>query len=579
MKRQQPLLRKMVGSAVALLALCYNNVYSISAPITPQQLPSTALPSSVSRSLKAQQRTAGPQALAPLAAPQPPPNPMEEQAKKITFKLTKITLKGNHIYTDQQLLPIYQDKLNKTISVADLFQIVRDISNYYRNNGYILSRALLPPQHVKNGAVTIQIIEGFVDKVNVVGDPGRADVILQKFGTHIQESRPLQVKVMENTLLLANQIPGVTTRAVLTPSKQTTGASDVDLVTQLKRWTGYISYDDYGTRYIGPQQITGNIGYNSSFLSGDSTLFTYVKTPKGKELAYGDFSYNLPLGSRGVRWILGGNRAITNPLFTLAPLKIAGEIDDYYTIWQFPIILTRSANLSFQAALNYLDSTVTSFNKQLYTDHLRTVKLNGIYNFADSFRGNNLINLGFGQGLQVLGATASTTSTTTSRFGGRGNFTKFELTLSRVQGLFGHFSLFGLLHGQYAFNPLLASEQFSYGGPLVGRGYDPAEIIGDRGLAGSLELRYDLTLAPKFLPDMQLYIFYDGGEIWNLKRVAGVKQKQSATSTGIGARMYFNAHLSGNLMFTQPLTKQVAAEALIGRGRLPRTFFSIVASL
>jgi len=32
--------------------------------------------------------------------------------------------------------------------------------------------------------------------------------------------------------------------------------------------------------------------------------------------------------------------------------------------------------------------------------------------------------------------------------------------------------LYGLFKGQWAFNPLLASEQFTFGGSQLGRGYD-----------------------------------------------------------------------------------------------------------
>jgi len=53
------------------------------------------------------------------------------------------------------------------ITVAELQQIVQDITNYYRNNGYILSRAVLPPQHVANGVVYVQVIEGYIDHVKV----------------------------------------------------------------------------------------------------------------------------------------------------------------------------------------------------------------------------------------------------------------------------------------------------------------------------------------------------------------------------------------------------------------------------
>jgi hemolysin activation/secretion protein len=134
-----------------------------------------------------------------------------------------------------------------------------------------------------------------------------------------------------------------------------------------------------------------------------------------------------------------------------------------------------------------------------------------------------------------------------------------------------------VINGQWAFNPLLSSEQFTVGGSQIGRGYDVAELIGDKGLSESLELRYDLAIGT-ILQSMQLYVFYDAGQIWNIKTSSGSPGKLSILSTGFGTRFYATKYISGNFMWGQPLTKQVAAEELIHAGRRPRMFFSIVAS-
>src|SRR6202042_3261462 len=118
--------------------------------------------------------------------------------------------------------------------------------------------------------------------------------------------------------------------------------------------------------------------------------------------------------------------------------------------------------------------------------------------------------------------------------GGRGDYTKVAMQVSRIQEIKGPISLFGLLKGQWAFNPLLASEQFSFGGSQLGRGYDVAEIIGDKGAAGSLELRYNLAIERFAIQGIQLYAFYDAGMMWNYYKIGGTPTKQSGISTGAG---------------------------------------------
>jgi hemolysin activation/secretion protein len=543
-------------------------------------LPGPAMPDIVSRALSVPPPTPT-QVLPPiLREKQKAATPLGAAAQKIKFKLNGVILEGNHVYSTQQLKLVYQKDLGKTITVAELFTIVQNLTNYYRNNGYIISRAILPPQHVKNGVVIIRIIEGFIGKVNVTGCPRGAKCQVWLFGEKIKECRPLEISRMEKYLLIANEIPGTEVKAVLSPSKTVTSAADLTLVTNNKPTVGYVSYDNYGTRYIGPQQMTGNIGFNSLITSGDSTQLTITKTPKGGELTYIDLNYNMPVDDEGSRWFVGGTRTHTHPLFVLRPTQIDGLTDNYYTTLTYPLIRTRTKSATLRAGFNYLDSNVTTFDFELYTDHIRSLDLGGTYNFSDSWYGANLISGDFRQGLPILGYTSNTNPQTakTSRPGGRGDYTKFAIQVSRLQAIRGPLSIYGLLSGQWAFNPLLASEQFTFGGSLLGRGYDIAEILGDKGLAGTLELRLDVATGTP-LQNLQFYIFYDAGEIWNFKNIPGTQRKISGTVTGIGTRFYFTRTVSGNLMWTQTLTKQVAAEELIGDGRRPRVFFSVVAAL
>ena len=112
-------------------------------------IPGAAQPEQVGRALMQQQPVSTPK--------QKTPSPLGPEAEKIKFLLNDIILAGNHVYTKEQLRPLYASKLHTQVSVAELFEIVQGITNYYRNNGYIISRAILPPQHVKNGVVHVQI--------------------------------------------------------------------------------------------------------------------------------------------------------------------------------------------------------------------------------------------------------------------------------------------------------------------------------------------------------------------------------------------------------------------------------------
>ncbi|HEX4046070.1 MAG TPA: POTRA domain-containing protein [Gammaproteobacteria bacterium] len=579
-------------AATTLLMLAQNAAF---AAVAGGGLPGSAMPEQVGKALYNQQPSSTEQGPSGIAPPKPheAESPLGAQAQKIKFKLNGIVLEGNHVYSDAQLRALYQDQIGKVISVADLFNIVQSITNFYRNNGYIISRAILPPQHVKNGVVHVQIIEGYIGNVDVAGNPRGAKCLLEAYGEQIKACRPLKIDRMTKYMLIANETPATRTKAVLSPSKTEVGAADLTLVADNSPITGYLSYDNYGTRYIGPQQMTANLGINSFITSGDSTQLTVTKTPKGQELTYVDLNYNAVVSSGGIRWLVGGTRVGTHPLFVLTASDIEGVNYNYYTSLQIPVIRTPSSSFTWQLSFNYLDSDVTTFNQELYVDHIRSVGIGGTYNFADRWYGSNLIYADIRQGLPIFGYTTDTNPNTalTSHPGGQADYTKLDVQASRLQAIKGPVSLYGMIKGQYGFSALLASEQFSYGGSQLGRGYDVAEFLGDRGLAGSLELRYDLGVGKLFIQSLEFYLFYDAGILWTLDPPVGTQARQSATSTGVGVRFFMNKYISGNVMWAQPLTAPVLAlqetnQVVIngqtfnkGNGFQPRVFFSIVATL
>lgn len=500
------------------------------------------------------------------------------KGSKIKFKLTKIVLEGNTVFATAELSKIFTNKLYHNTDFNGVLRIVDDITNYYRTHGYILARAILPPQHISNGIVTIRVIEGFIDKVNFVGQTKGTENILNAYGEKIRQRHPIDVKTLEDNILLANEIPGTKVKLLLAPSKTTFGAADVNLLVEHHIIEGYLSYDNYGTRYIGPQQATTALNANSIFQSGDSTQVTFSKTPKGKELTYLNFTYNVPLDEQGMRLSISGNESQTNPSFMLQNLDLTGNAKNYYINLKYPIMRSTMGNLYVDAGFNYLDSSMFTLSiVPLYKDHLRTLSLGISGSLLDQYAGNNSFYLQLKKGCSFLGASKSSEST--SRALGSAKFGKLNFQISRLQYLFANISLFGALQGQYSRNSLFTEEQFGFGGSQVGRGYDSAEIMGDKGIGGITELRVDFLPNINLIRTIELYYFYDAGVIWNNKISAQESFKASATSTGIGMRFAVSKNVIGNFMVAQPLTKPINSLSLIGSGKAPRMLFSITAVL
>lgn len=136
-------------------------------------------------------------------------------------------------------------------------------------------------------------------------------------------------------------------------------------------------------------------------------------------------------------------------------------------------------------------------------------------------------------------------------------FTKITASLTHGRPLFGDFAIFLDLAGQKSWQPLLLSEQFSLGGARFGRGYDPAELLGDEALVGVAELRYGHTVEWDLVREFQLYGFYDLGAIWNRDPNSFIR-RASLASAGGGIRLTMPQNFSLSLEVAKPLTRPLA---------------------
>jgi hemolysin activation/secretion protein len=93
------------------------------------------------------------------------------------------------------------------------------------------------------------------------------------------------------------------------------------------------------------------------------------------------------------------------------------------------------------------------------------------------------------------------------------------------------------------------SERFKIGGDRLGRGFEVAEIAGDSGIGGKLELRRDLVNTESFIGRLSVYGFYDIGAAWK----QDAPGRESAATAGTGLAMQ-GAALTGYLEVAAPLT-------------------------
>ena len=232
-----------------------------------QQLPGSADPGRTQPRFEAppQTRTTTDQVV-PLVEPE---RGVSGDAARIRFVLSSVTVDGSSVYDSAALAVTYSEFVGKEISLADAQTIADRITVKYRNDGYILSRAVVPAQRISGGALRVQVVEGYIKDYRIdIGagagweSTGPIAGIKSKLAAYAQKivgTKPVTNKVMERYLLLANDLPGVTAQAVLAPAQgNDPGAATLVVTAKRKPVDFFASVDNYGSRFSGPYQ--GQVG-------------------------------------------------------------------------------------------------------------------------------------------------------------------------------------------------------------------------------------------------------------------------------------------------------------------------------
>jgi len=343
------------------------------------------------------------------------------------------------------------------------------------------------------------------------------------------------------------------------------------LTIHLKTWHVFTSFglDNLGSSSVGPWQSYATGAFNSYLAPGDTlavNLSTIANDPR--ELGFGRFSYDTPVGVDGLR--LGASVLYS----AVRPGDARRLVSDITTTEAFELrasvvpLQSQSSSLVLTAATTFSNVSEHDLYGPWYNDHIRTASLTVDYRLQDGFGGTNYATMIYRQGLDIFGASHFDDDLL-SRDGASSNFSVLNFWFTRYQTLNDAWSLKLAAASQTASRPLFTSQQFYLGGAAFGRGYGAAEISGDNGLAGSLELRFNQKLNFRYWSGYQLYAFGDVGAVWN----DGYRLSDglSLTSAGAGVRFFLPHDLQADFGVAVPLSYR----APDNERRSPRFLFTL----
>jgi hemolysin activation/secretion protein len=480
----------------------------------------------------------------PVVLPPKPPPPLQieepaprkpQPASDIRFILNGVRITGQTAFTEAELLGLVQDLIGKEISLADLEQAAARVSRHYRQRGYVVARAYLPAQELRDGRVEIAVLEGRVGRVVIENRSRVRDAAVTARVAPLQGQLVLEDDI-DRRMRLIYELSGIAPgpQAALQPGAN---VGETDLVLKLEEGpslSGSVEFDNHGNRFTGGNRISAQVNVHSPTGSGD--LLTLRATEGDPGLSLYRLSYQIPVSASGLR--LGGDYSHVRYRLgkTFSPLEANGTADTWLAFVSHPLVLGRTysahARVSYQQSdiQDRIDSTATVTDK---ATRLATFAVTG--DWLDAFGGGGAngasLSLGLGD-LNIKTPLARAIDDVTART--NGGYRKWNLSLTRLQRLTANASLYLLYTGQKAGKNLDSSEKFALGGPNGVKAYPQGEALGDSGYLLNAELRYDLR-GDWFPGQTQLLAFADAGEVTvNENPFAAGANRRRLSAAGLG---------------------------------------------
>ena len=473
------------------------------------------------------------------------------------FRVKRIELLGNTLIPSSVLMSLITYVEGQTLDLTQLNELAGRLTDYYHQHGYPLSRAVIPEQSVRDGVVTLLILEARYADVTLINNSQVRTVILQNGLKPLQTGQAIRQQDLDRSLLLMSDIPGVVIRATMKPGAAV-GTSALQVRSEAApAFTGNVALDNFGSQFTGRTRLGAGFNYNNPLHLGDVLSVNALNSGHG--MTYGRLGYDILLNRFGTRagvsysdlnYVLGDSLAALHSngtaqvqsLWLRHPLQRSADSNIYGQI-QYDHLMMRDLinndTLRSQRQLNNLTAS-------LYGDNRDTWLGGGINNWS--------LGLTTGQ-VRLMDAATQLTDAATAKT--QGTYAKWNTNLSRLQNISASNSLLLKLTAQWAMGNLDSSQKISLGGPLGLRAYDTGSIVGDNAVLISSELRH--SLGAVYQGQLSASAFVDAAHVMvNASPWAAGSNQVQLYGAGLGMSWVSRDHLSINASVAIPLGPEQA---------------------
>jgi len=448
-----------------------------------------------------------------------------------SFLVNKIEIIGNEIIDTRTLHRLVANSEKLRLNLKQLQILATRIGNFYQTQGYPLTQAIIPSQTIANGIVRIEVIEAHFGKISLNNTSRVNEALLQATLSPLKSGMPITQKLMDRSLLLLSDIPGVILNATLKPGEISKTSDLVVETSASPTFSGSVVLENHGSRYTGRSRIGGTINLINPLHYGD--VLSVSALSSGGGVNYASIAYEGLLNQYGSR--MGASYSALHYVLgePLQALQAHGTAQ-VKSLWlKQPLLRSQNANVYGQLQYDSkqlrdrIDVSALRSDRNLEN---WTLRLSGDMRDNLLSGGVNIWSIGYTAG-EVSFDNAAAQLADARNAKTNGSYSKWNVNFVRMQKLSPGIGLFLSITGQHASQNLDSVEKIIAGGARTVRGYDIGAISGDNGVLTTIELRQDL--GDLLQGQWQAVAFIDHANI-TVNRNLWTTGTNSATLSGAG---------------------------------------------
>jgi hemolysin activation/secretion protein len=450
------------------------------------------------------------------AQPAQPGSPAAPAAAQPRFDVLEFRVVGNTVLGAAQIERAVYAFLGQQRSVADVEAARAALEAAYRTAGYGTVVVDTPEQQIVGGIVTLQVLQGAVARLRVVGSRYYLQGRILAAVPGLAEGEVPNFKAVTEQLAGVNRSADRRVTPLLRPGK-TPGTTEVDLTVE-DRFPLHGSVD-LNNRYSAnttQSRLAAALRYDNLWQREHSFGVQAQTSPQDtSQVKVLSGSYSLPMGTGLL--LLSAIRSNSNTVAGVGGTEVFGRGNIYglRRLYVLDAGETLNQTLTLGAAYKKFNESVSVGGNLGFSTPIRYLPLSANYSRAMTDKGGTW-QFGTGLVLALRGLASREEEFANKRSGAQSNFSVLTFDVARSESLPFGMTVYGKLEGQLSDQALISNEQFVAGGVDSVRGYLEAAAVGDKALRGTLELRSPRLTRESWgwFGGLRVHAFAEGAGLW-----------------------------------------------------------------